>query len=70
VILIAMAFADMARESSCVLSKKIWACAGVEKPSQRRIILARLRKMSPNLVVQDRNGRPSILSFLILNLPK
>lgn len=63
VILIAMAFADMARESNCVLSKKIWACAGVKEPSQRRRILARLRKMSPDLVVQDRKGRPSILSF-------
>jgi hypothetical protein len=65
VILIAKAFADMARESNCVLSKKIWACAGVKEPSQRRRILARLREMSPNLVVQDRRGRPSILNFLI-----
>ncbi len=63
VILIAMAFADMARESNCVLSKKIWTCAGVKEPSQRRRILARLRKISPDLVVQDRKGRPSILSF-------
>jgi len=63
VILVAMAFADMARESNCILSKKIWACAGVKEPNQRRRILARLRKMSPELVVQDRKGRPSILNF-------
>jgi hypothetical protein len=63
VILVARAFADMQSENRCTLSKKIWACAEVGT-NQRRLVLARLRKMSPALTVQDRIGRASVLVFV------
>jgi hypothetical protein len=62
VVLVARAFADMKFEDKCVLSGKIWDCAEVST-SQRRRVLARLRKMSPGLIVQDRRGRASVLIF-------
>jgi hypothetical protein len=62
VILVARAFADMELENLCVLSGKIWSCAVVGM-SQRRRVLAQLRKMSPDLRVQDRIGRASVLFF-------
>ena len=63
VVLIAKAFMDMAGETECVLSQKVWDCAGIGDKDQRRRVLARLRKMGPNLKVQDRKGRPSILTL-------
>jgi hypothetical protein len=63
VILVARAFADMQSGDDCTLSKKIWDCAEVGA-NQRRLVLARLRKMSPALKVQDRIGRTSVLVFV------
>lgn len=63
VVLIAKAFIDMEHSNECVLGRKIWECAGVRTPHQRRRVLARLRKSSPNLQIKDRTGRPSILIF-------
>lgn len=65
VILVSRAFADMRFENKCVLSTKIWTCAEVGA-NQRRLVLARLRKMSPELAVRDRIGRASVLVFLNL----
>ena len=62
VILVARAFADMRFESKCVLSEKVWTCAEVVK-NQRRRVLAKLRKMSPNIEVKNRIGRTSVLFF-------
>lgn len=62
VILVARAFADMKFENYCVLSGKVWGCAKV-KTNQRRRVLASLRRLSPDLEVQDRVGRTSVLFF-------
>jgi hypothetical protein len=61
VVLVAMAFMDMGQSNECVISKKIWDCAGVRTPDQRRRVLARLRRQTTALQVIDRPGRPSVL---------
>ena len=47
VVLIAKAFMDMDQSSECVLGRKVWDCAGVITPDQRRRVLTRLRKQAP-----------------------
>jgi hypothetical protein len=61
VVLVAKAFMDMGKSNECVLGRKVWDCAGVITPDQRRRVLARLRKHGPQLLILDRPGRPSML---------
>jgi hypothetical protein len=61
VILVAKAFMDMDKFNECILGRKVWDCAGVITPDQRRRVLAKLRKSVPALHVIDRPGRPSVL---------
>jgi len=61
VVLMAKAFMDMEQSNECVLSRKVWDCAGVNTPDQRRRVLARLRNVGPVLRVIDRVGRSSLL---------
>ena len=61
VVLVAKAFMDMRQSNECIISKKIWDCAGVRTPDQRRRVLARLRRQTTALQIVDRPGRPSVL---------
>jgi len=60
-VLVARAFMDMAGSEECVLTAKVWHCAGIANRDQRRRVLARLRKLDGNFEVVDRKGRPSVL---------
>jgi hypothetical protein len=62
VVLVARAFMDMSKSDQCVLNAKVWDCAGVHDRYQRRRVLARLRKLRGEFEVEDRVGRPSVLS--------
>ena len=61
VVLIAKAFMDMDQSKECPLGKKVWDCAGVTTPDQRRRVLARLRKHDSQFQIKDRPGRSSVL---------
>ncbi len=61
VVLIAIAFMDMGGSNKCVLSSKVWMCAGIHTTDLRRRVLKRLRACSPTLEVIDRKGRSSML---------
>jgi hypothetical protein len=51
----------MDKSNECVLGQKVWDCAGVTTPDQRRRILARLRKHGSKLQIKDRVGCNSVL---------
>jgi hypothetical protein len=69
VVLVVQAFMDMGRSDECVLTAKVWDCAGISNRYQRRRILARLRKAGGGLEVEDRTGRPSVLRRLGRSTP-
>jgi hypothetical protein len=60
-ILVAAAFMDMESRSECVLSSKVWSCAGIEGKDRRRRVLQKIRTHSEEFKVRRRAGRRSIL---------
>ena len=64
VILVVRAFMDMEGSRECVLSKKIWDCAGITDRYQRRRVLERIRGHGGDYRVVGRTGRPSVLQLV------
>ena len=60
-ILIAKAFMDMNGAPECVLSAKVWDCAGIAGKDSRRRVLRKIRNSTETFAVCNRTGRPSIL---------
>jgi hypothetical protein len=60
-ILVATAFMDMEGYNECVLSLKVWSCAGIEGKDRRHQVLQKIRTHSDEYSVRRRAGRPSIL---------
>jgi hypothetical protein len=63
-ILIAKAFMDMDGLDECVLSAKVWDCAGIEGKDARQRVLRKIRSANTEFEVLTRPGRPSLLRKL------
>ena len=61
VVLVARAFMEMTNSTECVLTAKVWGCAGITDRYQRRRVLASLRRTRGNFEIEDRSGRPSVM---------